>query len=65
MITIENVSGGTKGIQNYSLKIGSKLICTFDHNRDRGLVVCLKEAAAAVLEKEKKDKRSKSCKTLK
>jgi hypothetical protein len=53
MITITNITKGTKGIQKYLLKINDKEICIFEHNRDRGLVVLLKEAADAVSEKEK------------
>jgi hypothetical protein len=53
MITITNITKGTKGIQKYLLKVNDKEICTFEHNRDRGLVVLLKEAAGAVLEKER------------
>ena len=56
MITITNITKGAKGIQKYSLKINDKEICIFEHNRDRGLIVLLKEAAEAVLEKERNEK---------
>ena len=55
MITIENVTH-KKELNTYVVKVKDKVICTFTHDRRRGLAVCLKEAAAAVIEKEREEK---------
>lgn len=50
MIAIINVSDVCKpfGVHKYEVRINKTLITTFEHRREQGLVICLRQAAAAV-----------------
>ncbi len=52
MIAIVNVSSEdtpTRGSNQYEVRINSKIICTFEHDRQyEGLAQCLRDAADAV-----------------
>ena len=50
MVAIVNVSNGPDltGVQEYEVRINSKVICKFTHVRENGLAECLRKAADAV-----------------
>ena len=50
MVAIVNVSDGPDltGVQEYEVRINSKVICKFTHIRENGLAECLRKAADAV-----------------
>ena len=57
MIYIQNMGPRTEdpgGERNYEVRINAKVICKFKHARKDGLAVCLKKAATAVEEAERK-----------
>lgn len=59
-IIIQNISGEDVpecGENKYIVRINTKVICEFIHDRRvNGLAQCLRDAAAAVVAEEKKDK---------
>lgn len=74
MIAIRNISPKVEpiGMHEYEVRINRDLITTFWHNREDGLVLCLKKASEAVydefvweLNKKKKVKSSESKKRIK
>lgn len=66
MIAIVNVSNedvSPLGINQYELRINQDVICTFEHDRTKGLSDCLIQAAKAC-EKHKWEKAEKLLSTL-
>ena len=47
MIQIVNIGGNPLGVSIYELRINNDFICTFEHDRRKGLAVCLTEAGTA------------------